>query len=207
MAVGSRSERDSSALKVLCLESWSGDLRHRESVRPLLDVLAEQAPVAFIHRTIDSRAQLVDYLARWSRLKSYRVCYLACHGRAGKVYIGGDEVGLLDLAKELRDEHIDLSGQTLYLGSCDVMGVPRKVLKEVRQQSGLACLCGYSGDEGVDWLESAAFELLLFRALALSGYAQTPYALRDLKRDHAQLSRHLNFEYDPLAPAARHGSS
>lgn len=193
----------SSALGVFCLESWSGDLRHRETVRPLLDVLSDQSGLRFIHRVVDSRAQLIDYLTRWPGLGAYRLCYLACHGSAGTIYLGSDSLMLSELADELEHLGVDLSGRTLYLGSCSVMAAPRSVLADLRDRTGLTCVCGYADEKGVDWLESAAFELLLFQALALSKYAQHRYALRDLVAQHSQMARRLQFKVDPALPPAK----
>lgn len=156
----------SARLGVFCLESWSGDLRNRETVRPLLEVLADQAGLRFIHRAVDSRDQLVDYLKRWQSLNGYRVAYIACHGSTGELHIGGDTIALDDLGRTLSEEGVDLAGRTLYLGSCDVMEDKRAV-RSLREHTRLDCVCGYAGTDGVDWLESAAFELLLFKSLAI----------------------------------------
>lgn len=193
----------SSDLGVLCLESWSGDLRNRDTVRPLLEVLDAQAGLKFIHRMVDSREQLIEYLVRWQVLGGYRVGYLACHGSTGEIHVGGETVSLDDLGTLLADEGIDLSGRTLYLGGCAVMGVRRSVTKTLRERTRLACVCGYAGEDGVDWLESAAFELLLFQALAFGEHRQAHYNLRDLIAAHRQLARHLEFVVDPQAPAKR----
>jgi hypothetical protein len=195
----------SSALGVFCLESWSGDLRNRETVRPLLELLADQAGLRFIHRIVDSRAQLLNYVIRWQSLNGYRVCYVACHGSNGVIHVGGDTIPLTDLGDELAEQRVDLANRTLYLGSCSVMGTKRTAVTEFREKTGLGCVCGYAGERGVDWLESAAFELLLFQALAFSRYAQDRFALRDLVAQHRQLARHLDFKFDPPTPATRGG--
>jgi hypothetical protein len=193
----------SSDLGVFCLESWSGDLRNRDTVRPLLEVLEAQAKLKFVHRTIDSREQLIDYLVRWQALGAYRVAYLACHGSTGEIHIGGETLSLDKLGMLLAEEGVDLRDRALYLGGCAVMGVGRNVTSKLRERTRLACVCGYAGDEGVDWLESAAFELLVFKALAFGGHRQHHYNLRDLSVDHRQLARHLKFKVDPKAPSKR----
>lgn len=203
MALGTPLSR-SSELGVFCVESWSGDLRNKTTVRPLLDVLSERSGLRFIHRTVDSGTQLVDYLKRWSNYAGYRVGYIACHGSAGEIYIGPDTLSITELADQLERSKVDLSGRTLYLGSCAGMKTTRAALRDLRERTGLACVCGFKGEDGVNWLESAAFELLLFQALALTPYAQHRYALRDLVADHQQLARRLEFRFDPAIPKARH---
>lgn len=199
MALG-KAVSSPAALGVLCLESWSADLRNRATVRPLLEVLADQAGLRFIHRAVDSSDQLVQYLTRWQGLKDYRVAYVACHGSTGELQLGGDVISLRDLGDELAKQEVELGGRTLYLGSCAAMGVRRSVVRRLREKTGLSCVCGYAGQTGVDWLESAAFELLLFQSLALSRYTQSHFALRDLVVEHRQLARHLEFKVDPQAP-------
>lgn len=189
-----------SALGVFCLESWSGDLRNRDTVRPLLEVLADQAGLRFIHRVVDSSDQLLHYLNRWQSLGDYRVAYVACYGSTGELHLGGDTISLKELGDALADRGVELAGRTLYLGSCAVMGVRRTHVRRLRERTGLSCVCGYAGVDGVDWLESAAFELLLFQALAMTKYAQDHFALRDLIAEHRQLARHLEFKVDPAAP-------
>lgn len=199
MALG-KALPSSSGLGVVCIESWSGDLRNRETVRPLLEVLADQAGLRFVHRVVDSSDQLLHYLDRWQSLTEYRVAYVACHGSTGELHLGGDTISLKELGDALSDRGVQLAGRTLYLGSCAVMGVRRTQVRRLRERTGLSCVCGYAGVDGVDWLESAAFELLLFRELAMTRYAQDHFALRDLVAEHRQLARHLEFKVDPVAP-------
>jgi hypothetical protein len=96
----------------LCLESWSGDLRNRETVRPLLEVLGAQAGLKFIHRTIDHREHLFRYLRRWQALNGYRVAYVACHGSEGRPHVEGETVSLDDLGTALDAAGVDLAGRT-----------------------------------------------------------------------------------------------
>ena len=83
------------------------------------------------------------------------------------------------------------------------MGVRRTLLRKLRERTGLSCVCGCAGESGVDWLESAAFELLLVQALALAPHRQDHYNLRDLVAGHRQLAKHLEFRVDPQARATR----
>ena len=75
-------------------------------------------------------------------------------------------------------------------------------LTAFRAGTGAQAVCGYRGEEGVDWLESAAFELMLFDYLATSGYRTAPPALRDFKHAHAAAWRRLRFVADPVPPKA-----
>jgi hypothetical protein len=66
-----------------------------------------------------------------------------------------------------------------------VLATPHSRLTGFRKATGAQAVCGYRGEDGVEWLESAAFELMLFDYLATSGYKTAPPALRDFKREHA----------------------
>ena len=112
--------------------------------------------------------------------------------------IGGDNVELGELTSELADRGVTLRGKTLYFGSCAVLAMPASRLTAFRTGTGAQAVCGYRGEAGVEWLESAAFELMLFDYLATSGYKSAPPALRDFRRDHSSAWKRLSFVADPL---------
>lgn len=204
VALGGAKEQENKRAKslgVYCLESWSAKLNDRTTVRPLLEVLEQQVGLRFIHRFADSREQLLDYMARWAHQSTYSLGYLACHGDEGSVYYGGAEITLAELADDLERRGVSLEGKTIYFGSCSVLAGHGQTIQAFRRRVGADAVCGYRGAEGVWWLESAAFELLLFEYLASSGYATSPYALRDLVREYRQLAKRLEFDYFPKARA------
>ena len=198
MAIGAKPNRQQVKTGIFCLESWAGDLRSRRSVRPLLEILEQEAGVKFIHRTVDSRSSFFDLLARWPTYDSYRIGYIACHGDAERLVIGAHRVTLKQLETELQRRNISLAKRTLYFGSCGVLSMPKSRLRAFRENIGAEAVCGYKGDDGVDWLESAAFELLLFDYLTY-GRAAAPSGLRDFRNDHRALWKKLDFEADPIA--------
>src|SRR4051794_18047448 len=102
MAIGTKPARQQIKTGIFCLESWSGDLRTRRSVRPLLEILEQGAGLKFIHRVVDSRASFVDLLARWPTYGSYRLGYVACHGSQESLRIGADQVTLGQLESEIK---------------------------------------------------------------------------------------------------------
>jgi hypothetical protein len=185
------------SLGVFCLESWGSRLTDRTSVRPLLEVLSGQTGLRFIHRFADSREQLYEYLERWAGLDGYPLGYFACHGDDAVVHYGSDRITLSEIAARLEAREVSLGGKTLYFGSCAVLAGHGRTIESFRRRIGAEAVCGYRGEEGVDWLESAAFELLLFDYLASSPRKTSLPALRQLENEERHLARKLDFAYFP----------
>jgi hypothetical protein len=123
------------------------------------------------------------------------------HGAPGRVSVGGRKkhVSLAKLVeRRKRDDpedwefSVNLSKKTVYLGSCSTMRNQADI-KEFRRLTGARMVCGYTKD--VDWMESAAFELLLLNRLAAN--ANPVEALRPLFRDHRGLIKRLGFSAIP----------
>ncbi|WP_407642591.1 DUF6642 family protein [Actinokineospora alba] len=87
--------------------------------------------------------ELEFYLRTWlqKRYDNYRVLYLACHGSADGIELGGDMVTLADLATILEG---GCDASTIYFGSCMAMDVEDRVLTD---------LVARTGSEGCGWLQ------------------------------------------------------
>src|SRR3954469_25402077 len=131
------------ATGIFCIENWTGDLRSRATVLPLLQFLAASDGTRFIHQRVSTPRELRHYLGRFAALGEYRVGYLALHGDRGVVRVGRHDLTLehlaawssLDMASATRDEDlddpewtVDLTGKVLYLGSCSSLRVSRERL-------------------------------------------------------------------------------
>jgi hypothetical protein len=93
---------------IFCLESWSGNLAHRSTVRRLLELLEAQAGVKFIRRVVDGKDTFFDLLGRWPSHRGYRLGYIACHGEPETLRIGGDSVELAELTSKLGERGMTL---------------------------------------------------------------------------------------------------
>lgn len=152
-------------LGIFCVEgSWSESLTDRASVRELLQLLEDVAGIDFIHHHVGGAAELFDVLRRWSRKRyaRYALGYFAFHGRPGRILVGREEVSLEELGDVLRDRARD---RILYFGSCSVLRAPETMLDAFCSATGSPCVVGYTRD--VDWVASAAFDLILLQAIAL----------------------------------------
>lgn len=172
---------------IFCLEGeWDKDLRVRDSVVPSLELLDRLGVARYIHRDVATRDELVYYLTEWTKKKyaKYEVLYLAMHGDEGGVSLGRDEVTLKEIADLLKGR---CAGRTIHFGSCLVLGASDAELKRFIATTGAVAVTGY--ETRVDWIASAAFEVLLLDRLVQGGRGGTVY--RHLHRDHGQFATQL----------------
>ena len=155
---------------VFCLEGeWETDLRKRDSVLPVLELLERLDQIKWIHRDVATIAEAEYYLKKWSqrRYVDYEVLYLATHGDKGKLYWGPRVSMTLDeLAEILGDS---AKGCWVYLGSCLTLFNEREVRRFV-EQTGVKAVLGYRKE--VDWIESASFDVILLSEMA--NFSGTP---------------------------------
>ncbi len=174
---------------VFCVEGdWSSKLTDRSSVQPLLRALEGLNVVKVIHRSAGTRTELEHLLKRWvqKQYDDYMLGYLAFHGSPGLVHLGRDSVSLEELGELLEGA---CTGRVLHFGSCSVLKSAETSLKAFLHQTGARAVCGYTKD--VDWLQSAAFDLLLISELVRSQHLG--YAARRVKNTYPDLASVLGF--------------
>lgn len=177
---------------VLCLEgNW--DHRHRltntSTVRPILDLLAGQKQINFIHKDVATADELKHYLRKWlqKQYQAYNIGYLAFHGAPGALCVGKEDVSLDELAEIIDGKG---SGRILYFGSCSTLATDQEdEIKQFLKKTKIKAVCGYS--EEIPWIESAAFEVLLIDAL--SSYQRIHAANNFLQKDYPNLCKRLDF--------------
>ncbi|WP_127783642.1 DUF6642 family protein [Rhodococcus sp. X156] len=168
---------------IFCLEGeWDGDLRRRDSVLPLLDLLERLGHARSIHRDVATREEFDYYLDKWCqrRYASYDVLYLASHGSSGGIGLGGEaSVEIEEIAEQIAGR---AEGRIIYFGSCLTLAGEPKQLTDFVKRTGARAAVGYTKE--VAWLEGAAFELLLLERM-LRGNRSDAF-LRALVRDHGK---------------------
>jgi hypothetical protein len=197
------------AAGIFCIENWTGDLRSKATVLPLLEFLAKSDGTRFVHQRVSTPRELRHYLGRFAALAEYRVGYLAVHGDRGVVRVGRHELTLEHLAawssletagvggeEDLDDPEwiVDLTGKVLYLGSCSSLRVTHDRLDRLRRVTGARVVCGYT--KPVDWFASGAFDVMLLSALADAmdrGRPNPAAAIKRLRRQAGDLLDHLGF--------------
>ena len=153
---------------IFCLEtdSWEGT-KDRSSVEPVLGLLErlKDDKVPYMHKRIATREEMQHSLDRYLQpgFKTHPILYLSFHGYSGckgkqsGLYLDDDEkeLPLENLAKMMKGR---CANRIVYFGSCSTMNTDGRRLKTFLQTTRANAVCGYK--EEIDWIESAAFDLL-----------------------------------------------
>lgn len=183
---------------VFCLEGdWDPDLRNRTSVGPVLDLLEKSnyPRVPFIRRDVGTLAELEYYLGKWIQRKydRYPVLYLGFHGAPGRLKVGPVRDGGIDLAwleERLADS---CRKRIIHFGSCGTLDIHGNRVRSFLNRTGALAVCGYRED--VDWMLSAAFEIILFYQLQFNTLTKQGMAAvkRRVTSQATRLARELKF--------------
>lgn len=184
---------------IFCLEGdWEGVLRASSTVKPILKLLAQAggSAVPFIYRDVGTLEELRYYLTKWRQkgLARYPVLYLALHGEPGHVVVGdwrrrGASVSLDQLAEWVGTVP---AGRVIHFGSCETLRTDARNLRRFVARTQATAVSGYR--EPVDWLRSAAFEVLLFEVMTRKRMtvARAHAVWNEVQREF----RHLASEHD-----------
>lgn len=182
---------------VFCVEGdWSSDLEKPSSVHPILLLLRERLGVPFIYLPhVNTTAQLEKDLSKWTQKKyaDYPILYLAYHGKGDRLTIDREGVDLDWFAEKLRGK---CEARIIHFGSCGTMGIHGNRINRFLEQTGALAVSGYTTD--VDWLVSAAFELLFFAEMQgnvffVSGAKAIRKRIMSMRGETGQLAKRLNF--------------
>ena len=133
--------------------------------------------VPYRRRDVATRQEFDYLLDRYldSGYDDYPILYLSFHGYGpGEDYAAGLTLGdgtsysLDDLEALINGR---CNGRVIHFGACSVMSAPGERLQSFLASSGAVAMCGYTED--VDWLESAAFDLLLLGTLQWAAFNTT----------------------------------
>jgi len=174
-------------LGIFCVEGdWSPKLTARASVRELLQILEDVAGIDFIFHHVETVDGLFDILRRWGQKQysHYALGYFAFHGRPGSIVVGRRSVTLEQLGSAMTGSCRD---KILYFGSCSVLRAPKRELDAFCSVTGSPCIVGFTRD--VDWIASAALDLILLQAITVR---KDPDAVRHwLGEEFGDLAHHL----------------
>jgi hypothetical protein len=170
---------------VFCLEGdWERDLKSRTSVGPVLELLerASSTKVPYIRRDVGTLTEFDYYLGKWTQKKydRYPILYLGFHGSAGKLHVGygPQETGHVDLARLESVLRGRCKRRIIHFGSCGTLDIHGNRVRSFLDRTGALAVCGYKSQ--VDWMLSAAFEIILFYELQYN--ALTRQGMEAVKR-------------------------
>ncbi len=177
---------------IFCLEApWESDFRKSTSVRPLLEALRANCSIPYIARDCATKEEFEYCLSKWTqrRYDSYPLLYLASHGQQFTVCLENYNCDLESLAGLLENK---CKNRIVMFGSCETLQGDKRVLKRFLRRTDALAICGYSNQIG--WMESAAFELLLFSAMQDHEFSGRGIdAISQRAYDVAKIFRELEF--------------
>ena len=175
---------------IACLESlWDGKTENRLNLIPMLELISKTQKVKFSHLNCNTKAEFIYNLKLLCR-KDYGVLYLAFHGSGGKISLHDEtEIDFFTLA-ELMDNKFD--GWIVHFGACGVFK-RKKDLAQFVENTKVTLATGYT--KTVGWVESAAFELLLFQAF--QSYQNPKSACKGILNKYRDLVKQTGFCFYP----------
>ena len=186
---------------VFCLEtaSWETGIRDRSSMEHVLRLLeTTRHRVPYLHFDVGTREEFDFYLKKWavaSFTETHPILYLGFHGSPGEITVGegsNNAVTLEDLGERLEGR---CKGRVIHFGSCGTAAVHGRELKKFVARTEALAVCGYKEEE-VDWLESAAFEMLVLGRLQDASFLQVSRVEkfdRELQSTASGLHKKLGF--------------
>lgn len=151
---------------IFCIEGiWDhDDITDKSSILPILHLLRERKICDYVHRGCATISELEFLLKHWSE-KSVRsqfpILYLAFHGNRGCIVLNNDtEVHLTDISLLLEGK---CRRCVIYFGSCSTVDLHGNTIRSFLKKTKAAAVIGYKSD--IDWLKSAACDLLVFDIL------------------------------------------
>lgn len=183
---------------VFCLEGdWDNDLRRPTTVEPVLQLLdrSNKPRIPYIRRDVGTIEEFAHYLRKWAQhsYASYPVLYLGFHGDPGLLHVGDGRRGPVNL-DWLENRLVGhCRNRVIHFGSCGTMATHGRRLNRFLERTKALAICGYKED--VDWMLSAAFEIILLSAFQFNALTRAGMAAinKRVRREAGGLARDLAF--------------
>lgn len=177
---------------IFCLESlWDGDIEQKLSVLPILEMTAKMNEIKFVHLSCNTLAEFSYNINLISRKKSYKILYLAFHGRRGKILFDDDStLNLHNLAKIMKKK---FKGWAVHFSSCNTLKADDQDLREFLETTGAGLITGYA--KSIGWAESVALDMLLF--CRLQSYKNPKHLGNFMEKTYPDLIRLNGFRFFP----------
>lgn len=183
---------------VFCLEAdWWG-VKDKTSVEHILRLLESIGgyTVPYVHHDVGTREEFNFYIDKWKQsFTSYPILYLGFHGDSRGITVGEGRNNLLSLSDLAERLEGSCRGRVVHFGSCGTLDVHGHTLNTFLERTGALAVCGYK--EEVDWIASAALDLLVLGGLQDVSFRRTSSMKKfaeELRKDTAPgLARNLGF--------------
>jgi len=174
---------------IACLESlWDKRTENRLNVLPTLELISKTQDLKFSHLTCNTREEL-KYNLNLLCKRNYGILYFAFHGSPGKIHLHRDKVTLEELAGMMNHR---FAHWIIHFGTCSTLRRSKDVEYFV-EKTRIALATGFTRD--VDWIESSAFELLLFKAFHT--FMSPKVICRHLLNKYPDLAEVTGFKFFP----------
>lgn len=167
---------------------WDRRTENRLNVLPTLELISKTQDAKFSHLTCNTREEL-KYNLNLLCKRNYGILYFAFHGSPGKIHLHRDKVTLTELAEMMNRR---FANWIIHFGTCSTLRSPREMEYFV-EQTRIALATGFTRDVG--WIESSAFELLLFQAFHL--FQSPKIVCRHLLNKYPDLAESTGFKFFP----------
>ena len=157
---------------IYCIEGlwdYSG-INEKSSIVPLLEIIKNNTYAKFICYDAATKEEYKFYLKKWINSKSihekYPILYFASHGEKGSILLPEkNKITLEELGELLEDK---CQNKILYFGTCSTLGVSPKLIKDFMKKTKALAIIGY--EKEVDWVRSAAFDILNFDVMQIFSF-------------------------------------
>jgi len=151
--------------RIFCLEGlWEQDLTKKSTILPILELLYLNDSIEYIYRDSATVEETEFYLLKWTQEKyaHFPILFLAFHGKEGIINLGSAEFPVDKISQVLAGK---CKNAIIFFASCMTLRMNKNKLKKILVETGALAICGYRSD--VDWMKSAAFELLVLNEMQL----------------------------------------
>jgi hypothetical protein len=152
--------------RIFCLEGlWQQDLTKKSTVLPILELLYLNESIEYIYRGCATTQETEFYIDKWTQGKYaiYPILLLAFHGREGIIKMCETEYPIRKLYDRLKGK---CKNAIIFFASCKTLRMDKRKLKQFLKGTEALAICGYRTD--VDWMKSAAFELLVLNEMQMN---------------------------------------
>jgi hypothetical protein len=183
-------------LELLVLESpWSDDLQDEKSVRLFMKGWADLNQVGLSYRMYHNSKDLGMWLQRFSLHSEMQVCYIAGHGKGGRLVGHSADINLAQLGKfTQKRSNVTQTRKGILLGACEV----GKKLEEFLESCGkrIEWVAGY--DRETPWLEGTMSDLL-FLEYRLRGRTRADEEGNFIQDQYDNFSKRRTFRSEIIA--------